>query len=261
MSDPPPQSRVQPSRIEHDIPPPGFVRSDPLALYAAYPGAEVLLQQLGLDTALGRLDTACTERGLDPEACLLQLALGLRHEFSTDVTGCDAYDIGELIDLILHRHHAWTRAELGRLAVLARALVDGDDLIGLLAHLGAKLHGHMWEEEHSLFPLCRAIEEIGHPAEDDMLGIAFRRTMHEHEELVAAVAEMMACLDAKDDDPVTRSLRAGLQALGQDLEQHLRLEDEFLMPAAASAAELVRSQERVRRRGATHISARLSSLR
>ncbi len=255
------QSRPTEERPEFrqdDIPPPGFVGSDPVPLFLAYPKARETLARLGLAEACDRLDAACARIGLGVDEALLQLALTLMPAPVPTKQRLDNLGIGELIDLIVQRHHAWTRAELGRLSVLARALSNGDEVIALLAHFGADVLAHMWDEEHRLFPLCRSLEEVGPETEDGQLVLAFRGMSHSHDEIDVELAELHAGIAAlAGSSPAAQALLAGLQALARDMEQHTLLEDEFLLPAATSAEELLRSQDRVRRRGATHISARL----
>jgi regulator of cell morphogenesis and NO signaling len=147
-----------------------------------------------------------------------------------------------LIDHILVRYHATLREELPRLESMARkvARVHGDKdpvrLEGMLENLLAlkgELETHMLKEEHVLFPAIR--EGLG-----ARTGGPVAMMVHEHAE-VGELLRQMRDLTGGYTVPAGacntwRALWHGLEALEDDLHEHIHLENNVLFPRALAEA-------------------------
>ncbi len=131
---------------------------------AARPGSERVLEGFGLDFCCGgsrRLDEACGELGLEPEAVLAALVAQPEEPEPAWVT----MGPGPLVDHIEQTHHTYLHTEMARLSALAAkvASVHGDrhpELAGVVEAweaLRADLEPHLAKEERVLFPMIREL--------------------------------------------------------------------------------------------------------
>lgn len=140
----------------------------------------------------------------------------------------------DLTRYIETHYHARHRAELPELAVLAEKVETvhfGDDdvpegLSALLRRMIGELEIHMKKEELILFPAIRkAASGLDAP-------IAVMR--HDHDDHAARIAEIARLTNGltlpKGACPSWARLYAGLSAFMQALEEHVRLENEILLP-------------------------------
>lgn len=220
-------------------------------LARSIPGATALFRQAGLDFCCGGqqpLAAAVAERGLD--AAALESALqALQQQPATDVRDWRAASVDGLIDHILERYHLRHREQLPELIRLARRVEsvhgDRDDCPrGLADHLAAMqrdLDSHMAKEEQVLFPLLRhgSPSFVREP-------IAVMRLEHDdHGEALARLMDLTHQLRAPVGACTTwRALYTGLQALRDDLMEHIHLENNILFEDAAAAAAQAQAASR-----------------
>lgn len=147
-----------------------------------------------------------------------------------------------LIAHIVDRHHAYLRQEFPRLESWLAAVRrehdarDGTTLAGLdqvFTALREELEMHMRKEEMVLFPaILRSEGWIGQP-------ISVMK--HEHDAALRALAELRRLTGGyrppEDACHTYRALYAGLEALEQDLDLHIHLENDILFPRALADTE------------------------
>jgi len=208
------------------------------ALATTRAGASRVFQRHRLDFCCGGqrdLASACTDKGLDPNAVLAEIAA--ESERPDAFERWDERTAGDLIDHILIRFHQPHRAELARLLVLARKVerVHGDKPNcphGLALHLARmqdELEQHMQKEEQVLFPLIQS-------GRGRMARMPVQVMESEHRDHARNLAE----LDVLTSDYTApaeactswRALFLGLFELKQELMLHIHLENNVLFPKA-----------------------------
>ena len=222
-------------------------------LLNTYPASADWLRQQGIALT-------DTQRPLDAvldDQQLFELALAIQHESWLGDAGreCGRMTMDELVDHIESVHHAYTRAELGRLARIADKLNrctqhDGDEWFVAFDRLRRHLLAHLAEEEELLFPACRALEHVlsGRPVASNAVDNEIRIMEHGHDEVEGELdhveAALARCSWPQHQVATASALMRGLDALRHDLDIHRFKEDEFLMPAAIHADELYDSRRR-----------------
>jgi len=155
-----------------------------------------------------------------------------------------------LIGHIVATHHAYVKAELPRLAVLAAKVVTrhGDTqphvlaLQYVLGQLGSELIHHLGKEEQVLFPYITALELAvgsGGALPEACFGsveqpIAMMTSEHD------TAGELLREIERLSDGftppvgacPTYLAFYAGLKEFQQDLHQHIHLENNILFPRA-----------------------------
>jgi regulator of cell morphogenesis and NO signaling len=204
----------------------------------ALPGATAVFRRHHLDFCCGggvSLAAAAARKGIAAEAIEAEL-----QALDPDA-GADApAEPAALIDHILARYHEVHRRELPELVRLARrveAVHRGHaevpaGLADALEAMRLELEDHMQKEELVLFPMMKA---GGSP----MIGMPVSRMRLEHDEHGArlrAIEELSRGGVPPDDAcPTWKALYAGLRKLGDDLMQHIHLENNRLFPRFAPA--------------------------
>lgn len=197
------------------------------------PGATAVFRRLKLDFCCGgqiSLAKAVADKGLDLDAVMGELALLQRPNELPAVT-----EPSVLIDHILARYHEVHRAQLPELIRMARRVEavhrDHPDvpvgLADLLEAVEQELLSHMQKEETILFPMLKAGGNnfVVHP-------IGMMRA--EHTDHGAALDKLNAL--THDATPPAqacntwRALYAGIAQLGDDLINHIHLENNVLFP-------------------------------
>lgn len=203
------------------------------------PGATAVFRRLKLDFCCGgqvSLRKAATDKGLDPDAVLAELAALQRSDAAPEATSPSA-----LIDHILARYHEVHRAQLPELIRMARRVEavhrDNPDvphgLADLLEAMEGELLSHMLKEEEVLFPILKS---GGNPFVGQPIGMM----RAEHVEHGAALDKLYAL--THDATPpmgacnTWRALYAGIAQLGEDLVNHIHLENNVLFPQFESSA-------------------------
>ncbi len=200
-----------------------------------HPLAARVFARYGIDFCCGGdrpLGSACKIAGAAPA----EVIAALREELEQDAVPLEHWQsasVPELIDHIVTRYHAPLRAELPRLEGLARRLSllhrteDGerlDELRATLHELRAELARHLLQEENVLFPALQSgdasalVPHEANQAEERIVGA-----------LLARLRELTDDFTVPDEGCNSRrALYAGLAALHQDTQRHIRLEHEVL---------------------------------
>ena len=141
----------------------------------------------------------------------------------------------ELTRFIETRYHASHRTELPEIAALAQKVEQahaGHDLLpaglsGLLRRLIGELEVHMKKEELMLFPAMRKVATTGLDAP-----IASMRADHDdHAGEIARIAQLTHNMTPPEDACRTwAQLYDQLYDFVEDLQEHIRLENEVLFP-------------------------------
>ncbi len=209
------------------------------------PGATAVFRRLKLDFCCGGqipLAQAAADKGLDVNAVLAELAALQRSDVVPDAT-----TPGMLIDHILARYHEVHRQQLPELIRMARRVeaVHRDNPhvpAGLADHLEEmheELLSHMAKEEQVLFPM---LQSGGNPFVGQPIGMM----RAEHVDHGAALDKLNTLTN--DATPpqgacnTWRALYAGIAQLGDDLINHIHLENNVLFPAFEGQASAKASQ-------------------
>jgi len=209
-------------------------------LAAQHPLATRVFARHGIDFCCGGgepLGAVCADKGLETSVILAEIA----KELEVTDTSADRWDtapLAELIDHIMVTHHQYLYEELPRLESMARKVLDVhrdkdperlSELFSIYLEIQAELKQHMMKEEQILFPMIRQGQgaQTGGPIavmekEHEAVGGALRR-VRELTDDYTVPAE--AC-------NTWRALWHGLEALEEDLHQHIHLENNILFPRA-----------------------------
>lgn len=210
----------------------------------------------GIDFCCGgrrSLDEACRALGLDPAALVHELdriaGPGGRDHHATE------WPIAQVVDRILHHHHAYIRRQTPLIQVslqtLARTHGEAHPGLTVLAtafdRLADELTRHLAKEEHILFPFINEMLEArdrGHRMPRTPFGtiqnpVRVMELEHQH------AGEDMRHIRALTDDfrppadacPTWRGCYTALAEFERDLHEHVQLENTVLFPAAARLEE------------------------
>jgi regulator of cell morphogenesis and NO signaling len=203
-------------------------------LARSIPGATRVFHEHQLDFCCGgkhSLREAAALKGLDAQA----IASRLQAQTSQAPEGVDwrLEPIGDLIDHLLTRYHERHREQLTELVRLAQRVeqVHGDRPAcphGLADHLRTmqqELESHMQKEEQVLFPMLRQGRVLSIRAP-----IMVMRMEHEqHGQALARLSELTHGITLPQGACNTwRALYLGLQAMREDLMEHIHLENNIL---------------------------------
>ena len=213
------------------------------ALARSIPGATQLFHEHKLDFCCGgkhSLREAAAGRGIDADGIAERLAV-MQAETKSEALDWRTRSASELIAHILHRFHDRHREQLPELVRLARRVeeVHGDlpycprGLADHLATMRQELESHMQKEEQVLFPI---LQRGYTPA----LQVPVDVMRHEHDQH----GEALQVLEALTHDITLprgacntwRALYAGIAQLGDDLINHIHLENNVLFPAFEASA-------------------------
>jgi regulator of cell morphogenesis and NO signaling len=212
------------------------------------PGRARIFERLGIDYCCGGkrpLVEACTERGLNPESVLNELAADEQHETPQERDWAAA-GLSELADHIEATHHAYLHEELPRLTALVTkvAAVHGEREPGLqelkevFAGLRDELEMHLAKEEQVLFPMIRQLD-LAQTLPQFHCGSVnnpIRVMEFEHDNAGAALARIRELTHDFTPTPEAcntyRAMLDGLAVLEKDLHQHIHKENNILFPRA-----------------------------
>ena len=205
----------------------------------------------GIDFCCGGrtpLETACRERGLDPDAIVAELdALEAQRDAANDVT---TWSLDAIVERIVTKHHAYVRAESAVIAGYLAKLVarhgprhpELERLQHVMQEVFDDLARHMQKEEMILFPYIVALagaERAGQPPPRTPFGTIrnpIRMMELEHQDAAAglATARMITGNFAAPDDACAtwRACYASIEAFERDLHEHVHLENNVLFPSA-----------------------------
>jgi regulator of cell morphogenesis and NO signaling len=209
-------------------------------LAVTHPGAARIFHRHRLDFCCGgrrSLADACQERALDPERVLADITA---EAAPPDAVRWDEAPLPDLVTFIVDTYHARLRATLPDLVRMARRVEQrhGDKAscpTGLAAHLEgmhASVLDHLRKEEQILFPLIVAGQGRGAAVPVHVMELE-----HEHHrEDLLALRRLTADLTPPVEACTTwRALYVGLQALEQELMEHIHLENNVLFRRALVA--------------------------
>jgi iron-sulfur cluster repair protein YtfE (RIC family) len=226
---------------------------DPGAWLSSYGGTAPILERHGV--RLGMADLRAAEDGV--EALLDDLALGALPRPSVGIDGWSDAPIDELVLHIVAEHHGYMRAELARLARLARLLTTSLPASAVLDGLQSAINllrqtwlAHLVREESELFPHCLELtrwrRDDGRDRLERLLDASHHMT-HDHRELSGLdgrVLERVTTLERSGQagHAVLTALRNLLQAMAADRLAHTSKEDDILVPAVLFAQEMLRAE-------------------
>lgn len=223
----------------------------------AQPASIRVFEHFGIDYCCGGrkpLAQACEERSIQTEAVLAAL------EQATTGGQVEASDwtqasLESICGHIVKQHHAYIRAELPRLEMLAQKVVSrhGDthpeleSIQKLIASLGEDLLQHLNKEEMVLFPYVTKLERNLQDCGPRPLGCfgavrnPIRVMIDEHDAAGDALAQMRVLSGGfappEGACPTYRGFYQALEEFEKDLHQHVHLENNILFPRAIEMDE------------------------
>lgn len=221
------------------------------------PEAVDVFERHGVDFCCGgsrTLAEACAlaKASLDVVLADLVAAVSRGVEAPQDATAPLPADLSAtaLIDHIVATHHAFVKAELPRLPVLAARAAAAHAarhpefarIDRLVSELRAELEPHLQKEEVVLFPYVTALDAFVNRG-GELPASCFRsvrdpiRAMeYEHDVAGELLADLRSVargyVPPEAACATTRSLFAGLEAFERDLHRHVHLENNALFPRA-----------------------------
>ena len=209
------------------------------SLAVQIPGATAIFRKLKLDFCCGgqqSLATACAEKGLNTDE-VMQVLNAL--ERTNDLPS--APSASDLVDYILQRYHEVHRQQLPELIRMARRVeaVHRDNPhvpAGLADHLETmheELLSHMLKEEQVLFPMLKS---GGNPFVGQPIGMMRAEHVDHGEALDKLNALTNDATPPQGACNTWRALYAGIAQLGDDLINHIHLENNVLFPAFEAGA-------------------------
>jgi regulator of cell morphogenesis and NO signaling len=211
-----------------------------------------VFERLGIDYCCGGrkpLAEACNERDIPVDEVLAALDAAANANEVAPVDWTKG-PLGQLITHIVATHHAYLKRELPRLATLAEKVVNrhGDTQAHLpalqhaLKQLDEELTQHLAKEENILFPYIAGLElaqTTGTTQPSSCFGTVanpIAMTTREHDAAGGLLAEMDRLSDHFTTPacacPTYHAFYDGLKEFGQDLHQHIHLENNILFPRA-----------------------------
>jgi len=209
------------------------------------PGRARIFEQLGLDYCCGgkkSLADACERRGLDVDAVVTALAVD-GPAGADDIAGLT---VAELCDHIVATHHERLRVELPRLSTLWEKVVRAHgkeraelaEVRSMFELLRVELEQHTGEEETTLFPACRRLDETGVVEAallDELPGLEGDHAAAGN--LLERLSELTGGYDLEHAMCNThRAAIDGLRELQSDLHVHIHEENNVLFPRVREAA-------------------------
>lgn len=198
------------------------------------------------------LDDACRKRGLDPLKVLAELEAAASFRKAVEGNWAEI-PLDQFIRHLNTRHHEYLKLELPRLRARLNKMQSkhGERDNGLLNKLHAvfcelqeELDMHLHKEEMILFPIVEryaSAESNGTrvpPPPFGTVGNPIAVMMREHDHAGDALSKIREITRSFDPPayacPNFKGVYMSLQELEEDLKEHIRLENEFLFPRAAS---------------------------
>jgi len=222
------------------------------------PSATRVFEKLKIDYCCGGnrpLRDACGEKGLDLDEVLQLLQQAGQAGVEPESSNADSLPLASLINLIIEKHHVFTRSELERLTALLEKVCSAHgrnhpELLDIRAQfqtLRVELEPHMLKEERILFPYITRLETAiaeQRPAPFAPFGNVqnpIAVMMREHDaagEILRAIRELSKDFATPGDGCISyRTLYAALEELEADLHQHIHLENNILFPKSLELEE------------------------
>lgn len=222
------------------------------------PSATRVFEKLKIDYCCGGnrpLSDACGEKGLDPEEVLQLLQQAGHARVASEALSADSLPLANLINVIVEKHHVFTRTELERLTALLEKVCSAHganhpELLDIRAQfqtLRGELEPHMMKEERILFPYITRLETAiaGHqPVPFAPFGHVqnpIAVMIREHDaagEILKAIRVLSKDFATPADGCISyRTLYQALEELEADLHQHIHLENNILFPQSLELEE------------------------
>ena len=221
------------------------------------PASIRVFERFGIDYCCGGrkpLVEACQERSIEPKAVLdaIQEAVAGGGESTRDWTQAK---LETICSHIVETHHAYIRAELPRLEMLAQKVVSRhgatrpelEQIQQLIGSLGEELLQHLSKEEMVLFPFITNLERNLASCGPRPLGCfgavrnPIRMMIAEHDAAGDAMARMRVLSSGfappEGACPTYRGFYQALRDFENDLHQHVHLENNILFPRAIELDE------------------------
>jgi regulator of cell morphogenesis and NO signaling len=214
-----------------------------------HPRSARVFEKLQIDYCCGgghTLAEACTEKGLELDALVSQLADSIANAPDAPQQSWSEASAFELCHHIEQTHHAYLRQELPRLSQLVAKVATAHaanhpelrELQRVFAALRAELEPHMAKEEQILFPAIRLLEQsTGNPQFPfGTVANPIGMMKHEHDNAGAALKRIRELTDgfqAPADACTTWQLMLNdLRQLEADMHKHVHKENNILFPKA-----------------------------
>ena len=218
------------------------------------PASIRVFETLGIDYCCGgkrSLSDACQGAGIDLSG-VLDLLERAGRDSDVQKDGWDETQLGELMNHIVRKHHAFVRQETPRignllLKVVAKhgpshpEVVQIEQLFTAIAH---EMATHMMKEEQVLFPYIERMEQAaanGNPIPPAFFGSVTRpiaNMLAEHDDagaLLARIRELSGGFAPPSGAcPTFLALYRGLEDFERDLHRHVHLENNILFPRAVA---------------------------
>lgn len=210
-----------------------------------------VFKKYGIDFCCGghkSLEKACSENAVDYNALRMELN-GIGRQKTADLD-FDNWNLVQLIDHIVHRHHSYVEESIKILLQYANkvAKVHGPhykellEIRNLVHSVANELTAHMQKEEVVLFPYVKALylaKSEGRRFPSAQFGSVqnpIQMMQNEHEsagDIFKTIAQLTCNFIAPKDSCTTfRALYSKLQEFEEDLHQHIHLENNILFPKA-----------------------------
>jgi regulator of cell morphogenesis and NO signaling len=225
------------------------------------PSATRVFEKLGIDYCCGGgkgLGDACVQAKLPVDQVLrdLQQAESSRIARQENARDWSREPLADVIGEILHKHHAFVKAEIPRLSTLAEKVSSKHGerhpetlkVNDLFSDLANELSMHLMKEEQILFPYMIRMEEAVVAKEPMIPSSCFGTVQNpismmvsEHDgagETLRVLREVTDNYKVPDDACTSyRTLYTGLLEFEADLHQHIHLENNILFPRAIAMEE------------------------
>lgn len=222
-------------------------------IVATQPSAAAILKRFEIDLcshANQSLNETCADLQLSVDQVLEKLAAAEADETGAPPVNLLAMPLQRLIQHIVRLHHRSVRQQLPPLVALAGELASRQgehtpELIAiaqLMDELQGELLAHIEKEENVLFPYIAYLDQpsgMAAPTGSNFfrrVSQPVRMMMHDHES-AARILDDLNRLTNGFNPPDTAcatqvAFCAGLRAFEQDLQRHIRIEDDILFPRA-----------------------------
>jgi regulator of cell morphogenesis and NO signaling len=213
------------------------------------PSATRVFEKLGIDYCCGGdrpLEEACASANVAVDDVLRAIEQGIGASATTAARDWNSAPIGELVDHIVDKHHAYVKAEVPRLQQLIAKVVgvhsgnhpELEQVRVAFLELANELGAHLMKEEQILFPYVKQMAS-GAGCGPSCFGTVqnpIRVMILEHDNAGEKFREIRQATDnyalPQDACLSYRTLFAALAEFEQDLHQHIHLENNILFPRA-----------------------------
>ncbi len=240
---------MQPERSEEEKTMPITANKTVRELAVEVPNATRVFEKMGIDYCCGghkSLEEACAGAKRPVDEVLRALEQGVDASVPRAARDWNTAPLGELVDHIVNKHHAYVKSEVPRLqALIAKVVsVHGEHHPELkqvqvaFSELGNELTSHMMKEEQILFPYVKELA-MGKGCGPSCFGSVqnpIRAMMAEHDMAGEKLREMRQATNSytlpKDACFSYGTLFNALLEFEADLHQHIHLENNILFPRA-----------------------------